>query len=322
MPNAISEEISITPFLASINDLCKVGLYHDALTKAEGEWGPISSWNSREKKLVAIRLYMNLGGDRKSDAILLRLWRKERSCPELLNKILFYKLNKLGPILANEFVKENKSIILSEIKHKSDLYGFESIIQRIFKNYSKAESLIDEAIVIDPSDSWLTSVKIQLLNEQNELTEAKDQAEKHFDAYPSPYNMRVLSNVLTKIDGVSASIKLYEQHLANYQSASVWLEYAQLLAANHNWSKCKYAIEQFENTRITTDKRDEQFLLSWKGQIAIHDQEIDKAIKLLSQQKSSYWKVITENLKNSEGVLNRKVLDVPFLKQEHGEFGH
>ena len=129
--------------------------------------------------------------------------------------------------------------------------------------------------------------------------------------------MRVLSNILTRVDGVSASIALYELHINKYQSASVWLEYAQLLAGNHDWPQCKYAIEQFEKARITKDKRDEQFLLAWKGQIAIHDQEIDQAIDILSAHKSNYWKIVTENLKNSKGVLNRKVLDVPFLKQEH-----
>ena len=317
MSDLISAPKLTTSIIDSIKDLCKVGLYHDALAKAESEWGPIETWDKRESKLIAIRLYMNLGGDRKSDALLLRLWREEKNCPDLLTRMLFYKLNKLGPILANEFVKEAESIILSVDKHKSDLLGFKSIIQRIFNNYSKAESLIDEAIVIEPSDSWLTSLKIQLLNEQNELVEAKEQAEKHFDAYPSPYNLRCLSNILTKVDGVSASIALYELHINKYQSANVWLEYAQLLAGNHDWPKCKHAIEQFEKTRIIKDKRDEQFLLAWKGQIAINEQEIDKAIEILSAHKSTYWKIVTENLKNSKGVLNRKVLDVPFLKQEH-----
>ena len=62
----------------SIKGLCKVGLYHDALAIAESEWGRIDTWNSREKSLIAIRLYMNLGGDRKSDALLLKLWRQEK----------------------------------------------------------------------------------------------------------------------------------------------------------------------------------------------------------------------------------------------------
>lgn len=317
MSNLTLEPKLTTSIVESITDLCKVGLYHQALAKAESEWGPINTWRSHDQSLIAIRLYMNLGGDRKSDALLLNLWRKNKNSPELLNKIFFYQLNKVGPILTNEFVKEYESNILKLDCNKSDLLGFKSIIQRIFKHYAKADNLLDEAIVINPSDSWLTALKIQLLSEQGELTEAKSQAIKHFDAYPSPYNLRALSNILTKVDGLTASIDLYALHASNYESASVWLEYAQLLAGNFDWPTCQYAIEQFELTRITKDKRDEQFLLSWKGQIAIHYQQIDKAIELLSQHKNNYWQVVTKNLKNSKGELERKVLDVPFLKQEH-----
>ncbi|MGB2742725.1 MAG: tetratricopeptide repeat protein [Cognaticolwellia sp.] len=300
-----------------VKDLCKVGLYQDALFKAESEWGPIDSWDTQEKCFIAIRLYTNLGGDRKSDALLLNRWRKNRDCPELLIRILFYRLNKSGPIIANELLKEYEAVILKEEKLKPELLGFKSIIQKIFKNYSEANSLLDEAIKIAPADSWITSLKIQLLSEQNEFDLAKVQAEKHFDAYPSPYNMRVLSGILTKIDGVNASIALYKKHVEQYQSAYVWVEYAQLLAGKHDWPTCEYALEQFEKTRIIQDKQDEPFLISWKGQIAIHYQNIEQAIETLASHKGSYWKIVTENLKLSKGVLNRKVLDVPFLRQEH-----
>jgi hypothetical protein len=45
--------------------------------------------------------------------------------------VLFYKLNKLSPKLANEFVKKHAQTILSVGKYKSDLLGFKSILQRI-----------------------------------------------------------------------------------------------------------------------------------------------------------------------------------------------
>jgi len=308
---------SNTSFVDSIKDLCKVGLYQDALTKAENEWGSIRTWNSREQIYIAIRLYVNLGGDRISDAMLLKYWRKDKTCPNLLNRILYYKLNNLGPILANEFVKENEKYILKDKSFVTELLGFKSILQKIFRNYSKADSLLDKAISLDPTDSWLTSLKIQLLHEQNERIEAKQQAEKHFDAYPSPYNMRVLSTILRKTEGAEASIALYKKHVEQYQSASVWFEYASLLAGVHDWVECERAILKFEQIRIIEDKQDNKALTIWKAQIAIHKQEIEKAVNLLSNQNSGYWNIVCDNLKKSEGKLDRKVLEVPFLKQEH-----
>ncbi len=304
-------------FVDSIKDLCKVGLYRDALTKAEIRWGPIQSWKSREQVYIAIRLYVNLGGDRVSDAILLNYWRKDKTCPNLLNRLLYYKLNNLGPILASEFAKENESHILKDESFETELLGFKSILQKIFKNYSQADALLDKAISIDPTDNWLTSLKIQLLHEQNESIEAKRQAEKHFEAYPSPHNMRVLSTILRKTDGAEASIALYKQHVEQYQSANVWFEYASLLAGIHDWLECERAISKFEHIRIIEDKQDNEALTIWKAQIAIHKQEIEQAVHLLSTQNSGYWNIVCENLKKSKGKLDRKILDVPFLKQEH-----
>lgn len=202
-----------TSLVSSIKDLCKVGLYQDALIKAEKSWGPINTWESREQIYIAIRLYMNLGGDRLSDAIMLKHWRNDKACPNMLNRMLFYILNNKGPILAHEFAKNIEKDILKDTAFETDFLGFKSLLQRIFKNYSEAESLLDKAITIDPTDSWLTSLKIQLLHLQNQNNEAKEQATKHFDAYPSPYNLRVLSNILRITDGADASVALYKEHV-------------------------------------------------------------------------------------------------------------
>lgn len=317
MSEVKQQQIPGTSFVESIKDLCKVGLYQDALTKAENSWGPINTWKSKEQVYIAIRLYMNLGGDRLSDAIMLKHWRKDKTCPNILNRVLYYILNNKGPILAHEFVKSIEKYILKDSAFETDLLGFKSLIQRIFKNYSEAEILLDNAISIDPTDSWLTSLKIQLLHHQNHNTEAKEQATKHFEAYPSPYNLRVLSNILRITDGADASIAIYKVNIEKYQSANVWLDYASLLAGNHNWLECEHAISKFEEIRIIADKADNKSLTLWKAQIAIHKQEIDKAIELLSEEKSGYWKIVRNNLINSNGEFERKVLDVPFLKQEH-----
>ena len=303
--------------IQSINDLCKVGLYLDALELAESKWGSIETWKADEQQVIAIKLYANLGGDRRSDAILLKAWRKNRSNAEFLYRVFYYTLNSSGPIIAHEMFKKYQDVFQPGEKLETDILGFESIIHKRYRNYTRAEQLIDKAILINPSDSWLTSLKIQLLDDQGETEQAKIQAQKHFEAYPSPYNMRVLSNLLRKTDGAAAAITLYEQHINDYQSASAWYELAWLYSSVHNWSACQSAIEKFEQVRIVQDKKDNKSLVIWKAQIAIDQQALDVAIELLESDKSGYWKIVRENLMKSQGTLKRKVLDVPFLRQQH-----
>lgn len=301
----------------SITALCKTGLYHDALSLAEAEWGAISTWNTQEKLLIAIRLYANLGGDRRSDAILLRLWRSNKTDPELLNRMMFYTLHKFGAIIASEFVEQHQATIMCDEKARSEVLAFKSILQKIFKNYSKSSELLEQARSINPDNTWLMALQTQLLLEQNELDLALEKALQNFEHKASPNNLRVLSNTLTKTANVEASIELYATHVDKFQSADVWFDYASLLAGMHDWARCDEAINQYNKLRIDDDKYDRQFIIAWQGQIAIDRQEIDKAIEILAHHKRSYWNVVTQNLKKSNGVLERKVLDVPFLKQEH-----
>lgn len=304
-------------FIDSIKETCKIGLYADALSKAENQWGPIHTWKSHEQVDIAIMLYINLGGDRRSDAILLHHWRNNKTCLNLLSRVFYYKLNKFGPILANQFVKENEEYFFEDKEKKAELVCFKSIIQRLFKNYSKADSLLNEAVSLDPNNNRFISLKIQLLHEQNESFEAKLQAQKQFDTFPSPANLRLLSTILRKTDGAEASLELYKQYAKQFQSASVWFTYASLLAGVHDWEGCENALSHFEKIRIVEDKEDNKALIEWKAQIAIYKQDIGLAIKLLSQSASGYWDIIRSNLEQSSGELTRKVLDVPFLKQEH-----
>ena len=303
--------------ISSIKDLCNVGRYKDALVEAETHWGSITSWKEQHQIEIAIRLYANLGGDRLSDALMLKYWRMNKTCPRTLSRMLYYVLNAKGPILAHEFAKNFEKEILKDSTLETEFLGFKSIIQRLFKNFSEADLILDKAISKDPTDSWLTSLKIQLLHHQNLNDEAKTQALKLFEAYPSPYNLRVASNIIRVTDGLKASIALYKENIHKFQSAQVWFEYASLLASEHDWLTCESAVFNFEEIRVFEDKLDNRSVNLWKAQIAIQKQELDKATKLLSEEHSGYWKIVRDNLLNPNSFIERKVLDVPFLKQEH-----
>ncbi|WP_158971159.1 tetratricopeptide repeat protein [Paraglaciecola sp. L3A3] len=297
--------------------LCSKGLYIDALNVAESEWGPIVSWSEKQQLLLAIRLYMNLGADRKSDAIMLKLWRQNKTDPELISKMMFYKINKFGPILAAEFVAEHEKYFAADNPFQGDLLTFKAIIHRNYKNYYDAEKCLNQAIEIDPEDGFIKSQKIQLLFAQDLVNEAQTQAELLFNTLGSPYHLRVLSNIVTKSSGLDASIKLYAEHATKFQSAFVWLEYARLLGNAYQWPECEKAIEQQQKLRIAKDKDDETLIRALQGQIAIHYQDLPLAKELLSGLKSGYWKIVVENLAKSNGQLQQKRLDVPFLRQQH-----
>ncbi|RYV03427.1 hypothetical protein SOPP22_03955 [Shewanella sp. OPT22] len=317
MSETLSHDVQTNPTTAHIKTLLSTGQFHKAFISSETQWGKITNWHTEEQFEIAIRLYNNLGGDRKSDAILLKLWRNHKSSYSFL-KMLFYKLHRNGPIRAQEFLDANKDRFKLSKDQQSELLGFRSIIQRYYKNYSASEALLNKAINLSTDDPWLTSTKIRLLVdlEQNEL--AKQSAIKHFDATPTPSTLQLLAYVINKVDGSEAQLTLLADHIDKFESAELWLYLAQLSANGQHWASCQQAIDKYHSLRICSDKNDEQTLLSLNGQLAIHHNDIDKAIYFLSQAKSEYWKIVADNLtQNNAHSQNTKTLPVPFKRQEY-----
>jgi len=220
--------------LETIKDLCKKGFYVQALTQAQQLWGNIERWQTKEQLLVALRLYSHLGSDRKSDAILLTLWRKDKTQVDVLFKILFYKLNKLGPILAQEFLIQQQAAFAkataTDIELKADLLAFESILQRLFKNFTLSEQLLNQAIALNPDEVWYTTLKINLLLSQEQNQQASELAHQHFNENPNPFHLVTLSRAVQSAQGLDAAIALSEQHTKMFESADLWLELASLLS--------------------------------------------------------------------------------------------
>lgn len=308
---------SIEEIVVSIRALNKKGRYLDAFVLAEENWGPIDSWQGLEKQILAIRLYSNLGGERKSDALLLRLWRQNRLHPELNYRMLFYKINRLGPILAKEFLETNENAIAKDKSLIPEILAFKSIIQRSFKNYSDTERLLDEAENLSDQDNWIASLKIQLLVELNDLKLAEKQAISLLKKNVGAYNLKVLSNIIIKDRGSKFAIEQYHHYINQIQTVDCWLDLARLYANLHDWENCETAVSQFLSKRIFEDKLDNRIVRTLQGQIAAYKGDTDTAIAMLSTLNVNYWNIVCENLKTNGSKVDKKILEVPFLRQEH-----
>ncbi len=301
--------------IEDIVKLCRKGLSHDALTLAQRQWGPIAEWDSEEKKLVAIRIYNQLGADRTADAMLLKLWRHNKTNLKIIGSMFYYTLNKRGAILAKEFLTEYEDFY----KTPEDIQLLkvaQSILQTYFKNYSEAEKLLAEALVYDPDDAWTLTKKVKLMRLQHQDDEAENLAKKIFAESPTPLTLNCLTESLLRTRGIEAAIDAYKNNVEQFQSAYLWYRYADLCADNHQWSDCEKAIERFEQVRVDKDKEFDEIITNYKAQIAIDKNQYQKAAELLSDKKKGYWRTVRKNILAAKEDTERKVLPVPFMSQQ------
>ena len=183
------------------------GQFKDALDYALDEWGPMQSWQTIEQRIYSIKLSYHLGGDRLSDAILLRTYRENKQSTKILDRMMYYKLSHLGLILGSEFMQEHEQTMLTDQTIRPQFYAFKSIISREQKDFEVAEKLLEAAQEESQKNGNSTQsdmrfyriLKVRLLLEQDRDEDALDLAQNLFSAEPTVGTLRVYIQVVQKI---------------------------------------------------------------------------------------------------------------------------
>lgn len=319
----MSRESQVISFnISSINEMISSGRYLDAYHYFKDANIEIESLGIAEKNLV-IRTSYHLGGERSSDALLLSEYRKNRQSPELVERMFYYYLNTRGPLLSYEFMQANEALFASKPHLKAKLNTFKSILYREWRDFSRAEYFLNEAIKDqalsqDSTDGlWLKSLQCRLLLAQELNDEALKMAKENFSEQANVTNLQTYVAVLQKVEDMSSAISVLENHVNDFQSCILWLQLASMSASELQWQKCEYAVEQFMAIQQFEDKYFAQSMLAYKGQIALYKEQYEQAEALLQGHKAPYWKLVTENLKKRPSNAKIVRLDVPFYRQEH-----
>ncbi|MBF7074803.1 C39 family peptidase [Glaciecola sp. MH2013] len=311
------QEDQVGAIASSITELTDKGLYKDAKRVAESKWGPIKTWAEPEQVIIAIRLMYHLGGDRLSDALLIKAYRASPEQSDLIERMLFYRLNRHGLILADDFLQGLIPTLEKNADKEAEVLAFRSVLARELKDFTEAEMYLSDAIAKKPEDKWIPTLKVRLLLDQEQDKEALDVAKSFFAENPTVLNLRLLIMVIQKIENLKSGIAFLKEHIEAYQSCILWMQLASMCATELDWEGCEHAISQFEQLKSFDDKYDDQRLLAYKGQIKIHKGDYQAALSILQGHKGEYWKTVCENLSSAPEDAATKVLDVPFYRQEH-----
>lgn len=300
-----------------LDQLTQRGQHLDALRFAQNAWGTIEDWVHEEQIIVAIKLMYHLGGDRASDALLLRSYRQRPHSGKLVERMLYYYLNRFGIIISLEFFDKHEHLLSSTEGMASNVLAFKSITRRELKDFSAAEQYIQQAIQLAPDDHWLSSVQCRLLSEQELDLDALEMAKANYAHIPSVNNLRTYLQMLQKIEGLRASFLYLKSEIEQFQSCILWQQLASMAASELEWETCEYAMTQFDSLRVFDDKNDVQRNISFLGQIQLYKNQFSDALQTLKQHKGGYWKLVCENLQSPIDNPKIKVLEVPFYRQEH-----
>ena len=294
------------------------GLYLDAQVYCLAQWGPMASWQRPDQIKIAIRLLSNLGRDRDADALILRSWRRCKNDADLCLKVVFYQLNRFGPIRAQRFYQQHLPLLQELNNADTDLALVQICFYADQKDFVAANELLELIRPQAKDYPWFHRIELMLLQEQQLYPNAAELAQQLLPLYPSDHMLLACCRALLSAQRGDEARVLLQQHATKYQSCRVWAELIRLSSRSMNWQLCATAVRQFQQLQPLPDRNDADLLAVCQAKIALSQGDYQSAQQLLRDSYCSYNRILHDNLTAYQPVEQPfKLLSVPHVRQHH-----
>jgi predicted Zn-dependent protease len=302
-PRSQDHEHEQRPQSHDIETLINNGFFHTAWQLAEHQWSADQQSLPHNLYLKA-RMLDRLGGDRLSDAILIRLWRKRPQHHEGAHGTALYLLNNHGPIRAWEFICAHQPASLTD-KELADWVGLRALVVASFRDWEAAQGYLNDAKSYDPESDWIARIGGYILSSQEHFGEADQYLENFYRQRPSESLLLQWSRARGSHQGAEAAISLLNQEATNYESIRPWILLANYHCHTRNWQQGVHALRNIERLMITADRHLQQELAGLRAEVAIAHGHHEIACEQLALCRDEYHTQLLKNYKKNSGIQRR-----------------
>jgi tetratricopeptide (TPR) repeat protein len=300
------------------------GRFKDILTDGEKYFGPPDQWQDVRLQLLFARCMGHLGMGRSADARILCSWRnhqrnpqhKPQHSPELASFYLGVCRRRRGPLIA--WQESNNLLKMPDLSHKEKAHLLCDQIDIVceFRDFALAEQLLLQAgnLHLDP---WVELQQSYLLLAQDNYQEALSHTLSIQQKSPG-YRpaLQLLAHLYQLTDKLNQAIDILVPHYSVMQSYSLCLQLFNLAIDAKNYELAQRCYDRIESIVIAKPKYLKKALNTIKADLLCAQQRYEQAIPLL-EPKNPFQLAISESIKKVHGQAQRKVLDVPFIRQHH-----
>jgi|GEM_PF-2020713 len=303
--------------LDNYSDLCKRGLYLDALAAAERDCGPLEQWQHTELRILAIKALSHLGLRRSADAIIFRTWRRDKSDPLILPYYLQAVLGRRGPLHAWERYRQLESAGFPDGADSAYLLCIQADILSNFRDFASADRRLQEAGALDDGN-WIKVRRAQLLQEADQHKQALELCEQIHGGDPDYIGAaHTYAALLQRNDQSERALELLLPYWARCQSLQLGRQLCQLATELRQFDTARACLEKMEQLMARGCPkylRREQDNLWADYHCARGDYEA--ALPYL-EQKDFYRERVSESIRHRGDDSQRRILPLPYIQQRH-----
>ncbi len=309
--------------LGIVLELYEKGQYIDAF-EAGKVLGPLAEWRSAEGRVMAGRLANNLGAPRLGRALH---WLALREFPEhpycqYYGAMAYW--SRFGPTRAWERFRLVELAESADARVRADWLAMKALMLASFRDFSRADKLLIEALELDPDSSWLHVELCEILDRQDLHEEALRAAREALKLQPwfRPA-IQSAGHKLVQLRRDDEALALLTEATRHLQSGDVWCQLGMLQQELKQFDEAWSSFVEAERfwPLASADSHHKQWLAAQRSDIAYYRGDYSHALALAREVDRPFYKRLVEELEKVELAPPKRdprvQLPVPFIRQHH-----
>ena len=311
--------------LAQIEHLYDQGRYTDALLVSK-PLGPLAQWPGAEGRILAGRMAGNLGAPRLGRALH---WLAGREHPEDPSAVYYAAMaywSRFGTLHAWRRYRSHKLPESASDSLRADWLALKAIMLGSMRDFTRAETLMIEALELDPDSAWLHVQLSDLLDRQDMHADALMAAREALKIRPffRP-GVQTTAYRLVQLRKDDEALRLLTEASEKLQSGEVWCQLSALQRELKDYDGAWKSLERAQELwpLADADGQHRKWLAGERCDLACLLQNYEEALTFAKQIDRPFYQRLVERLtqaieeKQANQPAPRVQLPVPFVRQFH-----
>ncbi|HYD42599.1 MAG TPA: tetratricopeptide repeat protein [Anaeromyxobacter sp.] len=300
--------------LGEVQRLYDLGLFLQAW-RAAAPLGPLEGWSGLDARILAGRLWMQLGDQPRAIRCHLGLRRLHASSQRAWYWIAWAVRARLGPYAAQTLLRARVEEAEGTGEGGAELVGFAASTAAMLKDFPEAERLLARAERMDPGSAWIRIERAHVLRAADDYAgalAAAEEASRLRPAYRPALEAR--ADLLVLLGRDDEALALLTDGMERFESASIGWALAQLQEAREDVAGAEATLVRVEAWSPLRNRALVEYLARRRSDLAWRRGDREATIRLAKASRNPFHEKLAARLEaGHEGP--RRALPVPFVRQ-------
>jgi len=297
------------------------GQYLTAYKVGVQSMGPLRNWTSTAGRIVAGRLWGNLGARTRASIAFVNAYRAAPDDPEATYYYSSVLLERRGPLQTLGFLRNAKPNEEGSAETRASLLLAQMDCLGQLRDFEAADKAFERARAIAADLPWLWVEHASLLERQDEIQAAIVSAKRALSLQPH-YRpaVQVLARLLQSAGHTSAALETLQVSASHNQSGAIYMQLGLVLAQLNQHQSAWEAFQNAASQLPCIEPALFQWLCGHCSDATYHSENIDLAIMFARMSQTTLAVKLADRLMQRSPP-RRVQLPVPYIGQVHKTCG-